>query len=558
MQQKRVHLLSFFFPLLVPTLRVGTQGVRRSASRLVFSRDGTQSVPDMRSHAERGNKGARALFFFFPLSFLVPTLCVATLAGCRPTASPHPVSAPEHQSIELHIACPTEATAALLRSRGQSWALRQGAKIAVQLYDPSKESECPPPLSPSQRGIREGTTADVWVLSPADLPRWAAGEKIVPLPDAYKAAANPLVWSDLLPTWREQLVQWDGKAYGLPVVGEAPLCCYRADLLKDKPLTWEQFVRLAEHFRDKGVAGRPGPSLPPLPRSDADLDRLFYTVAAGFARRAVRDDEGRRGYQPNDLFSFHYDFQTGQPRIASPGFVHALRLLQRLQACRPAETADYPEEAFRDGRAVLCLADAPWIVTFQKTPALHDKVGICRVPGGERSFDYQTGQERQPSRAANWLPYLGGAGWLAVVSRSSGNPDAAFDLLADLAEPKTSTQIFLSSNRQGGPTRTGQLYRHRWDTFDLEDKQAVQLRDLLEETLLHRNLKNPVLCLRTPRQAAHRAVLVRGLREALLKGADAEKTLQEVADEWRKLDREQGVEQHKADYRRSLGLLAKE
>jgi len=501
----------------------------------------------------------RAHLRLFFSSCLMPILCGGTLAGCRPAASPHPIPAQEQPGVgELRIACPTEATASLLRSRGQSWALRQGVKIAVELYNPSKESEQPSLLSSPEGGIMGEASVDVWIVSPAELPRWAAAGKIAPLPDAYKAVANPFAWSDLLPIWREQLVQWDGKAYGLPLVGEAPLCCYRADLLKDGPVTWEQFAQLAEHFRDKGLAGRPGPSLPPLPRADADLDRLFYTVAAGFARRAVRDDEDRRAYRPDDLFSFHYDFQTGQPRIAAPGFVHALQLLQRLQACRPPEPADHPEEAFRDGRAVLCLIDAPWLVTFQKTPALRDKVGICRVPGGDRYFDFQTGQERRPSGASNWLPYLGGAGWLAIVSRSSRNPEAAFALLADLAGPKTSTQIFLGSIDQGGPTRTGQLYRHRWDTFDLEDKQAVHLRDLLDETLLHRNLKNPALCLRTPRQAAHRAVLVRGLREALLKGADAEKTLQKVAEAWRKLDREQGVEQHKADYRCSLGLLAKE
>jgi multiple sugar transport system substrate-binding protein len=497
--------------------------------------------------------------FFFAL------LLALGLAGCRPASAPHDVAAPQPQDIELHIACPTEETTALLRSRGRSWALRQGMKISLETYDPSKDAE---------QQSQHLASADVWIIAPADLPRWAAAGKLAPLPNLYKAPDNPLAWSDLLPTWREQLVQWDRKAFALPIIGEAPLCCYRADLLKapahqsalrsllgrdiDGPQTWEQFAQIADYFRAKGVAGQPGPSLPPLPRADADLDRLFYTVAAGFARRAVRDDEERHSYHSDDVFSFHYNYETGRPRISAPGFVYALKLLQRLQACRPAGAVDHPVEAFCNGQAVLCLTDAPWLVAFQKTPALRDKVGVCRVPGGDRYFDFSTGQERRPSGAANRLPYLGGAGWLAVVSNSSRHPESAFELLADLAGPKTSAQIFLGSIGQGGPTRSRQLYRHRWDTFDLDDKQTTHLSDLLEQTLLHRNLKNPVLCLRTPRQAAHRAVLVRGLREALLKGADAEKTLQNVAAEWSKLDREQGLEEHKADYRRSLGLLAKE
>lgn len=499
--------------------------------------------------------------------FLFCSLLLAAAAtGCRPTPATLDLPSTRHEGVELRIVCPTEETAALLRNHGRSWALRKGATLAIQRYEPSN-------TEPQQ--TQAATPADVWILAPADLPRWAVAGQLELLPEPYKAFDNPLAWSDLLPMFREQLTQWDAKAYGLPVIGEAPLCCYRADLLKapaheadlrkmfgrdlDGPATWEQFAQLAEYFRAKGVDGRPGPSLPPLPRADAELDRLFYTAAAGFARRAVRDDENRRAYLPDDVFSFHYDHKTGQPRIAAPGFVHALKLLQRLQACRPLEPVDHPEEAFRDCRAVLCLTDAPWVKTFQKLAALHDKVGVCRIPGGDRYFDFQTGQERQPpSGSVNWLPYLGGAGWLAVVSRASRNSEAAFDLLADLASTKTTMQTFLGAIGEGGPTRTSQLYRHRWDSFDLDDKRATQLREILEETLLHRNVKNPVLCLRTPRQAAHRTVLVRGLREALLKGADAEKTLQAVAAAWRKLDREQGLEEHRADYRRSLGLLAKE
>ncbi|HTU23067.1 MAG TPA: extracellular solute-binding protein [Gemmataceae bacterium] len=486
----------------------------------------------------------RILLVFLSLTILA--------AGCRPTPSRLKVPSSPHQGIKLTISCPTEATAVLMRRYAQPWALRQGATLAIEQRSPSKE--------------------DIRIILPADLPSWAAAGKLAPLPAAYQARDNALGWGDLLPTFREQLIQWEGKSYGLPLVGEAPLCCYRTDLLKapahqaalhklfgrdlDGPATWEQLAQLAEYFRDHPSEGQPRPSLPPWPASDAELDRLFYTVAAGFARRAVTSDEAHRADQEDDLFSFHYDLKTGRPRIASPGFVQAVKILQRLGKCRPKEPADHPEETFRDGRAVLCLTDAPWIKTFQKVPALRDKVGVCRIPGADRYFEFASGKPHA-TPDGNRVPYLGGSGWLAVVTRSSRHPEAAFDLLADLAGPKTSTQIFLSAAGHGGPTRTEQLYRARWDTFDVNDKQELHLRQALQETLLHRRLKNPVLCLRTPRQAAHRAVLLSELRKALFEGADAEQTLRDVAEAWRKLDREQGLAEHKADYRRSLGLLAK-
>ncbi|MGH7172799.1 MAG: ABC transporter substrate-binding protein [Gemmataceae bacterium] len=505
---------------------------------------------------QRKSAALSVLFCFFLLA--IPS------AGCRPTSTPLDIPASPYQGIELTIACPTKATADLLRRSAQPWALRQGVALTIQQRDPS---------NPKDEGeSKASAAADIWIIPPADLPKWAAAGRLAAMPAAYQARDHALAWSDLLPAFRESLIQWQGKPYGLPVVGEAPLCCYRADLLNaaahqavlrklfgrvlDGPATWEQFAQLAEYFRDHRVEGRSHPSLPPWPASDAGLDRLFYTVAAAFARRAVPSDEARRPDRENDLFSFHYDLNTGQPRLAAPGFVQALKLLQRLGKCRPKELADNPEEAFRDDRAVLCLTDAPWVKTFQKSAALHDKVGVCRVPGAERYFDFDKGIPH-PTPDGNRVPYLGGSGWLAVVTRSSRHPEAAFDLLADLAGPKTSTQNFLRAVGHGGPTRTAQLYPARWDTFDLDEKQELHLREALKETLLHRHLQNPVLCLRTPRQAAHRAVLVKGLRKALFEDADAEQTLRAVAEAWRKLDREQGLAEHKADYRRSLGLRAK-
>src|SRR5205085_9738392 len=87
-----------------------------------------------------------------------------------------------------------------------------------------------------------------------------------------------------------------------------------------------------------------------------------------------------------DLLSFHYDLAAGTPWINKPGFVAALRLLQRLQACRPPSTpAPEAPAAFRDGRAVLCLASPVWVSRFQETgAAVRNRFSMCRVPGAGR------------------------------------------------------------------------------------------------------------------------------------------------------------------------------
>jgi hypothetical protein len=155
---------------------------------------------------------------------------------------------------------------------------------------------------------------------------------------------------------------------------------------------------------------------------------------------------------------------------------------------------------------------------------------------------------------SNRVPYLGGAGWLACVPRTSSRPDAALDLLADLAGPVRGAQAALEP-KWGGPVRTEQLLRESWSAYDLDRRRSQALREALTRTLLQHGIKNPVLCLRTPDQAPHRAALVAELRKALLDGQAANKVLESVARQWEQSDAKKGEKVHLAEYRLSLGLL---
>src|SRR5262249_48884413 len=141
---------------------------------------------------------------------------------------------------------------------------------------------------------------------------------------------------------------------------------------------------------------------------------------------------------------------------------------------------------------------------------------------------------------SNRVPYLGGAGWLACVPSTSKQQEAALDLLADLAGPSRSAQAALEPVRGGGPTRTDQLLRERWDGYDLDRAHTRELKDALNQKLLQHNIKNPVLCLRIPDAAVHRAALVAKVRRALLEGEPAQRALDEVAKDWQALDAKKG------------------
>ncbi|HZT81774.1 MAG TPA: extracellular solute-binding protein [Gemmataceae bacterium] len=479
--------------------------------------------------------GARATIFWAGPALALLALAAAGCPGNR--TAPAGGTAKPYDGVVLKVACPGDPAAAAVGRYSRPWAAKTGAKVEVVRYDPAGD----PPA------------ADAWVLAPAEMPRWAAAGKLLAVPDATRARDAAARWQGLLPLYRDRLLVWNHKTYAFPLLGEAPVCFYRADLFEEQgkrpPETWEAFADLAEHFQKT----RKSPSLPPLPDSADGLDRLFFTVAAPFVRRAVRGDE-----QPppptEEMYSFHYDLKTGQPYLDAAGFVAGLRLLKRMQACRPEGASPAPPEAFRDGKAVLCLADASWVARFQKSDAVRGKFGVCRVPGSARYYSYPNGTE-VPVKEANRLPYLGAAGWLAVVPKAAANAEAALALLAELTGPETSRQIVFEPEWGGGALRPEQLERGAgWNSFGLDAARQAELLSALRQSLEHPQAINPALRLRTPDARAKQRAVVEGVRAALAGGKEPAAALKAAADRWRELDRAKGAGEPLTEYRVSLGI----
>jgi multiple sugar transport system substrate-binding protein len=476
---------------------------------------------------------------------------VGVLIGCPSRPSVPPAVAPP--APPLRVACPDDGSASIVRGTGGRWASPAGRRLEVIRYEPPAD---PPP-------------ADVWLVAPAELPRWAAAGRLVPLPPDYQAPNNPYTWRNLLSHYPSHLLLWGREHYGLPVLGEGQVWYYRDDVFADAghreafrakfgrdlapPAFWEDVADLADFFAGRTWPGheRPGPSLPPLPAGDDDLDREFFAAAAPFARRARSEAPNRR--EGDHDFSFHYDLQTGQPLVNRPGFVEGLRLLQRLQSRRPAEPAAHPAEVFRSGGAVLCSAPARWAARFQEADsAVRGKFGVIPVPGSRRCFERGKGEEVP---GGNFVPYLGAAGWVGVVPQEGTDVGAAFDLLAFLGRPDISDEV-VSEPTNGGPIRRTQLTNaQQWRSFGLSVPRTQALVDALRKQLLHPQMLNPVVRLRIPRQRGHQQALLAEVRAAL-KGDDPQVCLDRAAKRWTELDAGTDVKTRLTEYRLSVGLRA--
>ncbi len=457
-------------------------------------------------------------------------LLLPALAGCHSYIDPPPP--PPFAGSSVTVAAP-RALSALVAPQSAAWRAAQQAKVAVQ---------------------DRPDGADVLILRPAEVPHLAAAGRLLPVPDDLTRDGGPFEWRGLLRHYGTQLSLWDGTAVALPLIGEAPVCFYPAGLFDEArqkryqgwqtkreiapvplraPATWDEYARLAEFLKEDLKLPA---SLPPLPGPDDPLCREFYTVAAGFARRAVREDDPARPDQRQELFFFHYDEAKKAPRIADAGFIDALSLMRRLQACRPKAPSADPDQALIDGTAFLGIADAGLAARLPP-----DRFLACPVPGVARGD------------AVNRLPYLGGAGWMAVVPKTAKSPQAAWSLLADLCGPARSMQIALDPTWGGGPTRVEQALRGRWGSLGADGAAGQALKDAVAQTLMPAALKNPVLALRTPDRAAREAHVAAAVRAALLDGKDPGAALTAAAEAWRTMEPKDPAKAL-AEYTRSVGL----
>lgn len=486
----------------------------------------------------------------FSSFFAVFALALGLLAGCHTYVQPDPP--PPFAGTTVSLAGP-EGVVGLALDASAGWRDDQQARTT--------------------RAATEDE-ADVWIIRPARLPSLVSQGKLRRVPKELDDPDGAYGWRGLVRAYSEQLVLWGKQPYALPIAAEAPVCFYRkgafTDARKkdyqqwqakkglspnyplDAPATWQQYERLARYLHDTDKR----PSLPPLPARDdrAGLSRLFYTAAASFARRAVRadepdpKDEAARRLRDQELFFFHYDERSAEPRINSRGFLEALKLLQRLQPYRGRAAS--PEEALLNGEASLGIAEAGLLMRLQNNPKTRDQYAVCPVPGSEVSWG--ASGEVRAGVEGNRVPYLGGAGWLAVVPKTAKHPEAAWSLLADLSGADTASEIAHDPRWGGGSVRRKPLRRSHWGSFGVEGEAAQRLREALDSSLIA--VGNPAYILRVPDREQRETELAEAVSRALREGKDAKACLDEAAAAWKMMDRKIGKAEALNRYKESVGL----
>ena len=462
--------------------------------------------------------------------FLLPFLVAA---GCiERTTTIDAVPDRPYAGTVLTASANDPADRELLRQLARSWSTRSGAEIRIL------------------DGAWDGA-ADIGLISPAEMPRWANGGQLASVPPDLKSPTHPYRWDDLLPVFTIRLSKWQEQTYALPVLGEGMVLAYRLDAFDgiegrpaNPPATWDDLAGLAgKYFKD--------PYLPPLATTAERLLAEFFTAAACYDRTAV----GRLnpGQLPgDDFFTFQMDGASGDPRLDRPAFGHVADLFRQMQAHRVS--ARDVATAFKTGNAkvgIVSLAELG-----QMGPDVAEKLGVAPVPGAR--FIIEANGDRRPTgqETINRVPYLGWGGRVGVVSAKCASPAAAWDFLADAGLPDRTALDLIAAPRWGaGPYRTSQLdsrARSRWFAYGLSAIETERLTSALNENL-GSGVQNYRVRLRTPNQQEFASALDEELRAMLKNQTPAGQAMQNANCRWADIIRKLPPDEWNKLMRRSLG-----
>ena len=373
------------------------------------------------------------------------------------------------------------------------------------------------------------------------------------MPPAMRETA---AWNDILPVYREHLMQWNGRYVTQTIDGDQHILYYRRDLFThpleqerfkakygydlNPPATWEQYYQIAEFFT------RPGSNLwgtAEAYRRGGEQFWYFFTHAAAYT------------HHPKLPGSMFFDPDTMDAQINNPGWVKALTdYLNGRNVAPPGAlgfTSGDIHNIFAGGSVAMNFdwGDTGVNAADANRSLIPGVVGTAPLPGSKQVWNYKTRQwDSFPdvSRA----PFLAFGGWQAAVPVNSNEPAAAWHFIAWLSSPEVSGEAVVTPQAGINPYRESHFKIERWLKLFTPEEAKLYL-DAQRRGL---NSPNVALDLRIPHYAEYINALEIQLTRALNLLVSPQEALDNVAKSWNALTNRIGRKQQRAAYRASMGL----
>jgi multiple sugar transport system substrate-binding protein len=267
------------------------------------------------------------------------------------------------------------------------------------------------------------------------------------------------------------------------------------------------------------------------------------------------------GAQPGVNRTFHFNPDTMEPLINSPGHVAALQWMVDTYKCGPKDFASIDLGAhfnrFVQGEAVFAWSAGDIAALAQeKESKVKGQIGLIPIPGSTQVYDAKAGKMMTVEKAVpNYNVY--GASWSGEISKYSDNPEATYALMAFLAsQPMRNWNVKwgfdgIDIGRRTDflpPDGTSDIEVWKSGGFDEGDAKRVSHG-------IYENLTGPTVeYLKIPGSAEYNLALELAVAQALTGQATPQQALDSVAKQWGEITERLGLDSQKAAYRETIGL----
>ncbi len=400
---------------------------------------------------------------------------------------------------------------------------------------------------------------DVAIYAANWIPEFAQAKHILSLEKYYPEKDN---WDSVLDKTK-QIMYVGGERYSVPLDGDVIIGYYRKDALendqnkqkfKDKygydlaaPTTWEQYRDIAEFFNGWDWSGDGKPDFGVLEAQGPKDVGPFILTSRGAAYAA--DPKA-----PGALF---FDPDTMEPSVNAPGWVQGLKDWVEIKKFGPPEMATTGGGTMRGnfiaGNYALGIdwADVGIQAQDEKASIVKGKLGYFILPGSKKVWnikDKKWDEFSEPQHA----PYLGWGGWHGSVAANSKVPDAAWDFLNYIDSTDSAFRAVTTPGTARNPYREDQFANpQKWVDAPVKYQDPEPYLKTQKDAFTHPNAQ---FDLRIPKAGRYFEVLDNWMQQALAGTMSPEEALNNVADEWKQITNDAGLEQQKKFYRELYGL----
>ncbi|MDI3531601.1 MAG: multiple sugar transport system substrate-binding protein [Candidatus Atribacteria bacterium] len=388
------------------------------------------------------------------------------------------------------------------------------------------------------------------------------GGWVIPLDDYMKEYGYP-GWDDVMPAIKV-VVSWANKVYAFPYDGDCHMFYYRKDALENPdyqaqfeekygyrynvpPKTWEEVMDIAEFF------------------NGWDWDNDGETEY-GFAFIAKRKTQAMWSYldfvmqyaaQPG--VAPFFDPDTMDPLVANPGWIEAMKMIQKATQFAPPGLLSYGyselRQAFVSGNSAMAIDWGDIGIMEQSPEEYGSKVkgllGYGPLPGAKKTYDFKEGKWVEGYNQVNFLNF---GGWVFSISKYSKNPLAAYKFATYFTAPERSILDVCGIHGYTGanPWRLSHFEDlDKWVEGGWSKESAEKYLNTIRTILSD---PKAVTDLRIPGAAEYYDYLDLHLAEVLSGQTEAEAACKAIYEDWVKITENYGKEAQRKLYRESLGL----